>query len=266
MSQHTSDDSDNYGTAVEFSGDETQENVSIKKGSRYRRKALAKEKGITDKQFKKEREQRREQFEREREQRREQFERAREQRQEHFESAQEQRKKRQEQSKSKQQEEDPGESYRHRRRQQSSYRQRQSRQNQQNSYRRRDFGSRSSVVSENFDDVDVLPPPTTIEEWRARFKLMSHNHYPINTVTRANKLLNITPDQVFNKKLKVKIYLMFHPDLSSDPDATSFTQMLNDAIEQLNENNLGRGRNKTRKRRNKTHKRRKNRTKRYGLK
>ena len=211
MSKHTSDDSDNYGTAVEFSGDETQENLSIKKGSRYRRKALAKEKGITDKQFRKEREQRREQFERAREQRREKFERAREQRQEQFESAQEQRKKRQEQSESKQQEEDPGESYRRRRREQSSYRQRQSRQNQQNSYRRRDFGPRSSVVSENFDDIDALPPPTTVEEWRTRFKLMSHNHYPINTISRAKKLLNIMPGQVLNRR-RFKIGRLHRPN------------------------------------------------------
>ena len=62
MSERTSDDSDNYGTAVEFSGDETQENLR-RKESRYRRKSVAKERGITDKQFRKEREQRQEQSE-----------------------------------------------------------------------------------------------------------------------------------------------------------------------------------------------------------
>jgi hypothetical protein len=74
------------------------------------------------------------------------------------------------------------------------------------------------------------------------------------------------PGQVFNKPLKFKILLMFHPDKYSHPDATMFTQMVNDASEQLNKSNLGRGRNKTHKRRNKTYKRRKNHSKRYGLK
>ena len=45
---------------------------------------------------------------------------------------------------------------------------------------------------------------------------------------------------------------MIHPDKYSHPDATLFTQMVNDASEQLNKSNLGRGR--------------KNHSKRYGLK